>query len=133
MTKVKRVYFILFICFVCSCTKDVGKLPKVEVQCVVPSTVSFAQDMTPLFNAYCNTGGCHSGGSAAGNLNLEPAAAYAALNKSGSGYIDTVTPNFSLLYAQMISASSPMPPTGKLDDCKLQMVLKWIQQKAKNN
>ncbi|HEU4717713.1 MAG TPA: c-type cytochrome domain-containing protein, partial [Bacteroidia bacterium] len=81
----------------------------------------------------CNTAGCHSGTSPAGGLNLEPANAYAQLTSHQGGYIDTLHPEFSLLYSQLISTTTPMPPTGKLDDCTIKLVLKWIQQKAKNN
>ncbi|MGZ3883929.1 MAG: c-type cytochrome domain-containing protein [Bacteroidia bacterium] len=113
------------------CTKDKGQLP--PPVCNTPAVVSFSADVNPLFQTYCSTSGCHTGGSPAGNLNLDAASSYTALMKPGSGYIDTVNANFSLLYSQMISASSPMPPTGKLDDCKTGLILKWIQQKAKHN
>lgn len=113
-----------------SCTKDIGRK---KVDCIIPETVSFSKDIAPLFTANCSTSGCHSGNNPAGNLNLEASVAYAQLHKNGSGYIDTVNPKFSLLYSQMVSVNTPMPPTGKLDDCKLNTVLKWLEQKAKNN
>ena len=69
----------------------------------------------------------------AGSFNLEPDRAYEELNDPGSGYLDTLQPHISLLYAQMISVSTPMPPSGNLDDCTTDLVLKWIEQKAKNN
>lgn len=104
-----------------------------EQVCTLPETVSFSQHVIPLFNTNCNTSGCHSGTQPAGNLNLESSKAYAALTKPGSGYIDTVNPNFSLLYAQMISVNTPMPPTGQLAKCSTDLILKWITQKAPNN
>jgi hypothetical protein len=113
-----------------SCTRDIGK-PKIE--CVTPSIVSFNQNIIPLFNQYCNTSGCHSGTSPSGNLNLEASVAYSRLTAPGKGYIDTINPNYSLLTSQMNSISQPMPPSGNLDKCKLDLVFKWIQQKAKNN
>jgi hypothetical protein len=113
-----------------SCTYEKAKLYK---ECVLPSTVSFNRDIVPIFNANCNTTGCHTSASNAGNLNLETAAAYAELMHHGSGYVDTLNPEFSILYSQLISISNPMPPMGKLDDCKIKLILKWIQQKAKNN
>ncbi len=133
MMKALALYFILFTLIIMSCTKEVGKQPPAPVIDCVPSTVSFSQNVIPLFNAHCNTSGCHSGSFPAGNLNLEASSAYAQLHQSGKGYIDTITPNFSLLYAQMISVTQPMPPTGKLEDCKTGIILRWIQQKAKNN
>ena len=113
-----------------SCTKDIGKPVQV---CNTPETVSFSKDLIPLFNQNCNTAGCHSGNAPAAGLNLEPATAYSQLLKKSAGYVDTVHPQFSILYSQMSSASTPMPPTGNLDQCKLDIVMKWIQQKAKNN
>ena len=101
--------------------------------CEPPSTVSFGRDIQPVFDVHCNTAGCHSGTNPKGNLNLEAAVAYSQLWKKKSGYIDTLNPIYSVLYASMNSTSNPMPPDGKLDKCTLDLVLKWIQQKAKNN
>ena len=114
-----------------SCSYEKGKIAKPE--CVLPNTVSFSQDILPLFNSECNTAGCHTSATHAGSLNLEPTVAYTQLLASGSGYIDTLNPNFSILYNKLITTTGQMPPSGKLDDCKIQLVLKWIQQKAKNN
>ena len=113
-----------------SCT---AKKAELDPLCNMPQTVSFANDVLPIINANCSISGCHTGSSPTGNLDLDAAVAYTKLMKTGTGYIDTINPNFSLLYAQMISTSKPMPPTGKLDACKTGLILKWIQQKAKNN
>jgi hypothetical protein len=113
-----------------NCTRDKGYIKPI---CNTPDVVSFDKDVNPLFQTYCSTSGCHTGSNPTGHLSLDAASSYTALMKSGSGYIDTIHPTFSLLYSQMISASTPMPPTGKLDDCKTGMILKWIQQKAKHN
>ena len=113
-----------------SCRRDKGVPIAV---CNTPQTISFAHDIVPIFQQNCSTFGCHTGTSPAGNLNLDVSAAYSHIMQTGSGYIDTLNPNFSLLYSQMISISDPMPPTGRLDNCKTDLVLKWIQQKAKNN
>ena len=127
----KGIVHIAYLFLLGSCISE--KAPNVKIICNPPAIVSFQQDILPIFNQSCNIGGCHSGSSPAGNLNLEPAVAYNELMASGSGYIDTIDPKFSLLYAQMNSVSNPMPPTGKLDSCTIQLVLKWIEQKAKNN
>ena len=101
--------------------------------CPLPTTVSFSKDIQPVFEQYCNTTGCHSGPSPGGNFNLETAVASAQLYKPGSGYIDTLTPRYSILYAQLNSTSNPMPPDGKLERCTQELILKWIEQKAPNN
>jgi len=98
---------------------------------VLPDTVSFSRDVIPVFNDHCNISGCHSGGSPAANLNLEPDVAYADLFAKHE--IDTITPTNSVLYIQMNSSSTIMPPTGRLDDYTVNLVLKWIEQGAKNN
>jgi hypothetical protein len=99
----------------------------------IPDIISFQNNVLPLIRDNCSLPACHSGGSPTGNLNLEDSLAYTSLSKPGSGYLNLVNPTKSLLYSQMISSSTPMPPTGLLDSCKINLVLKWIQQGAKNN
>lgn len=128
MIKNRHIYILFLLQLLNSCTRD-----RAEILCVSPDTVSFSHHIQPIFAKYCNESGCHSGNSPAGNLDLGQLSAYAELTNSKSGYIDTINPKFSLLYAQMNSTSNPMPPKGKLDKCTLELILKWIQQKAKNN
>ena len=104
-----------------------------EITCSPPAVVSFSRDIQPIFDAHCAMIDCHAGALPAGNLNLEAGLSYAKLHHPGSGYIDTLKPTFSVLYAQMISVTNPMPPTGKLDDCTLGLILGWMGQGAKNN
>lgn len=120
----------LFLFSVWACKRE-----KVEphTDCKTPDVVSFKADIQPIFDTHCNTAGCHGGNSPAGNLNLEASQSYTQLWRKKSGYIDTLNPTYSVLYASMNSTSNPMPPTGKLDACTLELVLKWIEQKAKNN
>ncbi len=75
----------------------------------------------------------HSGALPTGNLNLEAGMSYAELHHPGSGYVDTLKPTFSVLYAQMISVTNPIPPTGKLDQCTLGLILGWMEQGANSN
>lgn len=123
------IYVILLILGLNSCVSEVA--PQVPLKCEPPAIVSFQQDILPIFNKSCNTAGCHAGTNPGGNLNLEPGVAWNELMTGG--YIDTINPKFSILYAQMNSVSNPMPPTGKLDSCTIQLIFKWIEQKAKNN
>lgn len=127
--KIFQVIAILFL-FFCACTYE-KVTPR--VLCTTRDVVSFSKDIQPIFDAHCTTAGCHSGPNPKGNLDLEAVASYTQLWKKKSGYIDTLNPTFSVLYASMNSTSNPMPPIGKLDKCALQLVLKWIEQKAKNN
>jgi PBP1b-binding outer membrane lipoprotein LpoB len=130
---------ILFILTLFSCAKEQEQplqptTPKPNVtvvSCDTIEAVSFSTHILPIFNRSCNGSGCHGGASPAKNLNLEASVAYTQLTTKG--YIDTLKPEFSIIYAEMINSVSPMPPTGKLDTCKTNLVLKWITQKAKNN
>lgn len=95
--------------------------------------ISFKNDLVPIFTRSCVLSGCHTGYSPEGHLSLDSAVAYADLLKSGSGYIDTSAPESSLLYASLLSTTDPMPPSGRLDDCSLKMILKWLREKAPDN
>jgi hypothetical protein len=122
----KKIFLVLtFPTLLISCKKGTT-----EPVCTPPATVSFSKDIQPIFNANCNTSGCHIGSKPAGNLNLESNQAYTNLMDSKSGYIDTMKPENSILYVSMTSKTNPMPPSGKLDACQTDLVLKWIQQGA---
>jgi hypothetical protein len=123
-------FFGLLFLFFYSCTYE--KAEPVS-ECASLGNVSFSKHIQPIFDAHCNTGGCHSGTTPKGNLNLEASVSYAQLWRTKSGYIDTLNPALSVLYASMNSTSNPMPPSGKLDKCAVNLVLTWIKQKAKNN
>lgn len=125
-----KAFKILFIAlvFCTSCRYD-----KAEINCNAPEIVSFQQQIQPIFKQHCATSGCHAGSSPSANLNLESAVAYAQLSRKSKGYLDTLTPQYSVLFASMNAVSNPMPKSGKLDQCTVDLVLKWIQQKAKNN
>ncbi len=101
--------------------------------CGTPTIVSFSNDVLPILNANCSISGCHTAGSSAGGLDMDASVAYSRLMQPGSGYVDTINPNNSLLYTQLNNSSDIMPPSGKLSDCKIALIQKWIQQKAKNN
>ncbi len=96
----------------------------------LPDTISFGKNIIPILNANCNSSKCHSGSSPAGFLDLSPSAAYLKLLKKGSGYVNTINPQTSILYIQI---TSTMPPSGEMDPCDIALILKWMEQKAKNN
>lgn len=131
MKKVYKLYVILLILvYYSSCIKDKGTI--VVKGCDPPVQVSYQQHIQPIFNTYC-VSGCHAGSTPSGGLNLESSVSYAELMQAGSGYVDTLNSNNSLLHWQMNAASNIMPPSGKLDQCTLDLIDKWMQQKAKNN
>ena len=96
----------------------------------LPTVVSFNNDIIPVFNAHCNSSGCHTGGSPAAGLNLSASVSYLQLFTKHE--IDTTNASSSNLYIEV--ASGQMPQTGgKLNDYNISLIQKWIQQKAKNN
>ncbi|HNQ61750.1 MAG TPA: hypothetical protein PKJ62_05120 [Bacteroidia bacterium] len=109
------------------------KKEQIKPVCDLPDVVSFSNDILPIFNANCGLSGCHSGSSPEGNLDLTTTNAYAQLTSGSSGYVDTVNPELSVLIASMRSVSDPMPPSGNLDDCNINLIMKWIGQSAPNN
>ena len=104
-----------------SCTKTV----------IDDNTISFSKNIQPIFNKSCSNLGCHSGNNPPGGLNLENTKSLNSLK--GGGYINLGDPKSSIVYASMTSNTAPMPTSGKLDTCTTKLVLKWIQQGAKNN
>lgn len=125
-----KIQVLILLLFCAACTYQNAE----EEYCLnIADTVSFNKDIVPIFNAHCNSSGCHSGKNPAGGLSLEASVAYSQLLKKGSGYVDTLKPQYSILYLQMKSKSDPMPPSGRLNDCKINAVYTWIQQKAHNN
>ncbi|MCS6824251.1 MAG: hypothetical protein NZ529_08140 [Cytophagaceae bacterium] len=119
-----------------SCSSDhIGPDNKNTAQCLADtlSIVSFSRHIQPIFTTHCATSGCHSGTNPKANLNLEEGKAYTSLMRPGWGYVDTLDPAGSLLYSAMTSTTNPMPPSGRLSNCDTKLVLKWIEQKAKNN
>ena len=117
----------------CTYQKKSSINPEIECSQLIPDTVSFKNDVLPLLGNNCSLAGCHSGPLPSGGLNLEPARAYIQLSRKGSGYIDTINPTRSVLYSSLVSKTNPMPPTGNLSDCDIELIATWMQQKAKNN
>lgn len=91
-------------------------------------TMSFANDILPIFNQSCSTSGCHSGSV---SPNLTAGAAYNSL--MNGGYINTANPSESELIQWMKgNRTLPMPISGS-DPTYNAKVLAWIQQGALNN
>lgn len=91
--------------------------------------VSFGADIIPIFNASCNSSGCHNTGGR--KPDLSPSNAYNALQNGN--YLNTSAPESSELYLWMAGLKAiPMPPNGiNIDNNAL--VLAWIRQGAQNN
>lgn len=100
---------------------------------VAKDSARFNEHVLPILLANCTNPGCHSGTRPQGNLNLEKDKAYLQLTSPFKGYMDTLEPINSVLYNTLTSPVNLMPPTGKLPDCEIEIIMKWMAQKAKNN
>jgi hypothetical protein len=95
----------------------------------ITRTVTFSQDIIPVFNKSCNLSGCHSAGGQVPNLT--PTAAYNSLIIGN--YVDKASPENSYIYLKMTGKKgSVMPPSGMNKDYNA-LMLAWIQQGALNN
>lgn len=102
-----------------ACTKY--QIPKPECPENLPTDVSFAGDIQPIFNANCIV--CHSGGQAP---DLSEGWAYDEL--IDGGYVDTDFPCESGIY-QVFSGSHG----GRASDDEVLTILGWITEGAQNN
>ena len=96
-----------------------------------PPGVSFQDYIIPeIFNQGCNDAGCH-GGPLDTPPDLTPGNAYNALWEGN--YIDTMTPENSLLYRWMLGDEGlPMPLEGPNATYNAAILL-WIEEGAQNN
>jgi hypothetical protein len=123
---IASILFFGTVLFLAGCYKDktlVSDVPEIT------RTVSFSQDIIPIFNESCNLSGCHSSGGQKPDL-TEPNA-YNSL--ATGGYVDKSTPENSLLYLKVSGQKgTPMPPSGVNKEYAA-LILAWIKQGANNN
>lgn len=112
-----------------SCRKDIG--PIVIPPSVTPP-VSFRNDVQPIFNASCIS--CHN--ATHQYLQLDSCCSYYELFYTGTNapYIDTITPPESRIIKRMTGEIGPtMPLSGQLPQDQIDLVLRWIEEGARNN
>ena len=109
-----------------ACEKDYF-LPSPEVDLSKP--VSFATVIQPILTEDCATAGCHVSGVQVPDLSAGKA--YDQLTQLG--YVDTTNAENCLLYKRIIGTTKPMPPSGKLSNTEISLILAWIKQGALNN
>jgi hypothetical protein len=93
-----------------------------------PQYVSFSGDLIPIFNANCNSSGCHDDVPSHAP-SLVPEKAYSAITTGG--FINTAVPTESKIY--VVCKTGQMPPTGALKASDTQKILDWIRNGAPNN
>ncbi len=120
----KLILFSLLCIIVTSCTYE-----KIEEDTGLPENMSFKNDISPMFNANCNSVGCHNNGGI--SPDLSPANAYAEITTI-SEMVNVGKPEESELYKRMIDVAKPMPMSGVLTYESSQL-LSWIRDGAKNN
>lgn len=112
-----------------SCRKDIGP---VVVPPAITTPVSFRNDVQPIFNASCIS--CHN--ATHQYLQLDSCCSYYELFFTGANapYVDTLNPSQSLIIKRMTGEIGPtMPLTGQLPQDQIDLVLRWIEEGAKNN
>jgi mono/diheme cytochrome c family protein len=95
------------------------------------SSVSFSGQVAPLFQAKCQA--CHNQGTTLGGWDSTSYEAVTSSGNSGSVVIPGDLTNSVL--AQRVSGTqgAVMPPTGKMSDAEIQIVLDWIAAGAPEN
>jgi len=88
--------------------------------------VSFSTQIQPIFDAGCNGSGCHSTGAIPPDLTTANSYSSLLLNDM----IETVNPASSELYTSLSSGSMKSYVSSPTDAA---LILKWIEQGAKNN
>jgi hypothetical protein len=112
-----------------SCSKDVTLIiPNNEE---VTQTVSFKDNLVPMFTKNCALSGCHNTGGLKPDLSADKA--FSAI--SNGNYADLTTPENSLIYLWLTGKKGTSMPVGAANnpDNINQFVLAWIKQGAKNN
>ncbi len=119
-----RVLVFLSITLSTGCYYD--EIPEIQS---IDREISFVVDVVPILNASCSQSGCHASGGIAPDLS--PTRAYDELVTAE--FVDLANPQESLLYKTLIGSESLMPPSGKLPDTEITLILGWIEQGALNN
>ncbi len=85
------------------------------------TSVGFAADIAPIISTNCAS--CHSGGSPNGGISLTNYSQIAALATSGA-LKNVITGS---------NGAPQMPPGGRMNDCNIDKISKWIEDGAQNN
>ena len=121
---------VLTIAFVTGCYKDrVVPLSASGQTVVITKTVTFTNDILPIFTKNCALSGCHASGGK--KPDLSAGSAYYSL--TSGNYYSKSTPETSEIYQWLTGKRGTQMPISGLDPTINAMVLAWIKQGAKNN
>ena len=105
-----------------SCYYDKEELLYGNAVCDTTGTISYANQVVPIFQQHCYS--CHTGSFPSGNIQMGTYAADGVIAANGK------------LYGSISHASGYVPmPQGapKMTDCQIATVKKWIDEGMKNN
>ena len=118
----KKLSLFLFIGLImASCSYEYPEIEQIDVT----DTISFQEDVIPIFEANCTS--CHPGSH---SLDLTAANAYSELNSNNLIYLDD--PEASKIYDYIYSGTNTHS-WKKYSDQDAQTILVWITQGALNN
>jgi hypothetical protein len=89
--------------------------------CDTTRNVSYSTHLVPILQNYCYS--CHAGPSPSSGVSLEDYNGLAAVASSGT-LIDNIT---------HAPGSNPMPPSFKLDSCRINLFRNWVANGFPNN
>ena len=117
-------FMVLSLCIISGCAKNYVEAPE------IPEDISFNDDILPIFTSHCES--CHQTDKVFPDLILSAELAYTQLLTDGinAPYVNIADPESSKLYVKI---KTNMPPFDILPSYNINMILKWIQQGAKNN
>lgn len=98
-------------------------IPEVEP---ITDTVSFNDEIIPIFDASCNFQGCHNTNGIPPDLTADRA----WVNLTFGGYVDTADAESSLLYTKIAPGGSMEQYSTPQETA---IILAWIEQGAQNN
>jgi mono/diheme cytochrome c family protein len=94
-------------------------------------SVSFSGDVAPLFQAKCQA--CHNQNTALGGWDSDSFEAVTTTGNSGSVITPGDIANSVLAQRVQGTQGAVMPPTGKMSDAEVQIILDWITAGAPEN
>lgn len=123
------VVFMVLLIVSQSCTDSTTLV--IDNSPAVTGTVSFSNDIIPIFSKSCGVPGCHNAGGKSPDLSTSKA--YASLTLGG--YLNVASSNQSVLYLYLSGKKTPQMPLGATNNPSNlnNLVLAWITQGAKNN
>ena len=123
------IVVVMLILIIASCTKTTTVVP-VNNSPAITTTVSFSKDIQPILTKSCALSGCHSGTIAP---DLTAADSYDAL--VNGNFVNTVTPDNSLVYLWLTGKEAITMPDGAANNPSNinALMLAWVTQGAKNN